>query len=371
MYPVASTQNRSFDASDIAGIDALYGSDLIATNTTISHQLLLQNDDGSVAIWQMSGTTIAGGGLIDMNPGTSWNAEAIGDFFHDGKTDILWQNADGSVAIWDMSGTSIIGGGAVGLNPGLSWQIKGTGDFFRDGKTDILWQNADGSVAIWDMNGASIIGGGAVGLNPGPSWQIKGTGDFFGDGKTDILWQSADGSVAIWDMTGTSIIGGGAVALNPGPSWHIKEVGDFYSDRKTDILWQNDSGELAIWDMNGVSIAAGGVVSTNPGPSWHAIGTDGIRFINGTSGTETLTASAGPDEFVLTSYTAGSHTVAGFDPTQDLIELSKALFASYSAVEAASTSLANSTLITLDPSSSLLLQDVTPGSLHSSNFVLI
>ncbi len=194
-------------------------------------------------------------------------------FFGDGNTAIVLQNNDGSVALWDMSGTTVVGGGLV-ANPGPTWHVKGTGVFFADGNTGIVLQNDDGSVALWDMSGTSIIGGGLV-ANPGPTWHIEGTGNFFGDGNNAILFQNDDGSVALWDMNGTSIVGGGLVAepradlahqghgqflrrrshrhplserqrvgravgherhqhyrrrscgVNPGPTWHIKGTGDF------------------------------------------------------------------------------------------------------------------------------------------------
>ena len=40
------------------------------------------------------------------NPGPSWHAVGTGDFNGDGRSDILWQNADGEVAIWEMNGAS-------------------------------------------------------------------------------------------------------------------------------------------------------------------------------------------------------------------------------------------------------------------------
>ena len=62
------------------------------------------------------------------------------------------QNDDGSVALWDMSAINIIAGGLASSDPGPSWHIKGTGgDFFGDGHTGIVLQNDDGSVALWDM----------------------------------------------------------------------------------------------------------------------------------------------------------------------------------------------------------------------------
>ncbi|MDR3539101.1 MAG: matrixin family metalloprotease, partial [Acetobacteraceae bacterium] len=208
MYPIVGPQNGTLDASDIAGIDALYGA---RANTTGAVSSLSVPPPSSPT--EPPAGFHAGSSLVST------------DFNGDGKSDILWQNDDSSVAIWQMSGVTIIGGGNIPLNPGPSWYAIGTGDFNGDGRSDILWQNANGSVAIWQMNGTAVVGGGDISLNPGPSWHVKGTGDFNGDGKSDILWQSDDGSVAIWEMNGTAIVGGGNIQLNPGPSWHVKGTG--------------------------------------------------------------------------------------------------------------------------------------------------
>jgi hypothetical protein len=42
----------------------------------------------------------------------------IGDFYGNGISDILWQNIDGQVAIWQMNGTTPIAGKLAGTNPG-------------------------------------------------------------------------------------------------------------------------------------------------------------------------------------------------------------------------------------------------------------
>jgi hypothetical protein len=47
---------------------------------------------------------------------------SVGDFFGDGHTDLVMQNTDGSVVLWDMSGSHIINAGVVG-NPGASWNV--------------------------------------------------------------------------------------------------------------------------------------------------------------------------------------------------------------------------------------------------------
>ena len=71
----------------------------------------------------MSGTNFIGGGGV-ANPGPTWHIKGTGDFNNDGHSDILWQNDDGSVAIWEMNGTNFIGGGGVG-NPGPNLAHQG------------------------------------------------------------------------------------------------------------------------------------------------------------------------------------------------------------------------------------------------------
>ena len=69
------------------------------------------------------------------------------DFNGDGKSDLLWQNDNGQVAIWELNGSTVIGSAILG-NPGPSWEVIATGDFNGDGKSDILWQNDTGEVDI-------------------------------------------------------------------------------------------------------------------------------------------------------------------------------------------------------------------------------
>ena len=64
---------------------------------------------------------IVNAGLVG-NPGPTWHVKGTGDFFGDGHTDLVMQNADGSVVLWDMSGSHIIKAGLVG-NPGASWNV--------------------------------------------------------------------------------------------------------------------------------------------------------------------------------------------------------------------------------------------------------
>jgi hypothetical protein len=325
--------------------------------------VLWQNDNGSPAIWLVNGPNQIGGATIS-NPGPSWHIKATGDFNGDGRADILWQNDNGTPAIWLMNGMTQVGGATL-ANPGPSWHVKAAGDFNGDGLSDILWQNTDGTAAIWLMNATTQIGGATLG-DPGASWHIKGTGDFNADGRADILWQNDDGSVAIWEMNATGTIASALVGT-PGAGWHVKGTGDYNGDGRADILFQGDDGTVAIWDMSATSYLAGAIIG-NGGTSWHTIGTDGMRFIGGAAGTGTLSATSEDDVFVFTSYAPGAHVISGFDPTHDLIEFSLAKFGSFAVVQASSTVSAGGTLIALGGGASLLVQSVLPASLNTGDF---
>ena len=81
----------------------------------------------------------------------------------------------------------------------------------------------------------------------------------------------------------------------------------------TDIVLQNDGGSVALWDMRGTSIVGGGLV-TNPGTAWSVVDNN-MQFIYSTSANETLVATpATPDEFVFSSFAAGSSTIDRIQP---------------------------------------------------------
>ena len=328
------------------------------------------NENGQVAIWQMQGTTVVSGSVLDNLVTTDWHMKATADFYHTGHSAILWQNDNGSVALWNMNGSTATSYDVLS-SPGSDWHVRGAANFYGDGNTDILWQNDSGQIAIWDMDGGSVAKWGVVDNNPGAAWQIKGTGDFYGNGHSDILLQNTNGQIAIWDMNGTTISQMGTVDSNPGSSWHVAGTADVNGDGKADITFKNDDGSVAVWEMNGSTVTAGGWVS-NPGSSWNLLGSGDMRFVASTGAGEMLTASpVVAEEFNMATAAAGDHTIMGFNTTQDMLALSAAQFGSFDAVQAATSNTGAGAMIDLGNSTSLLLPGVNPASLHASNFALV
>src|SRR5437588_805075 len=87
-----------------------------------------------------------------ITTGTAWHAKTSGDFDgNNGKADIAWQNDDGSVMLWLMNGTTIAQNTTLATNPGTAWHLKATGDLDGNGTSDLVFQNDNGAVMVWEM----------------------------------------------------------------------------------------------------------------------------------------------------------------------------------------------------------------------------
>ena len=373
--------------------------------------LLWQSTDGTIAAWEMNGTTIVAGAVV-ADPGSNWVADGTGDFTANGTTDILLQGNDGSVGVWQMNGLSLASG-AVIADPGTGWHVEGSGVFNATGTADIVLQADDGSVALWQTNGTSVTASNII-ADPGSAWHVAGTGNFGATGLSDIVLQNNAGDVALWQTNGTTLtasnviaqpgtawnvaatgvfngnqdivlqnqngsvelmqINGGTVASstvvgNPGSAWHVLSVGDYNGDGNSAILFQNNAGQDMSWEINGTTIANTATLGAVP-VNWQTIGQGTTNFVNGTTSTGTLAGSALNDEFVFTSSTAGSHVITGFDPMNDMLQLSAAQFTNYAGVQADTSTLSGSAVINLGGGSTLTLQGVLPSQLSAHNFQL-
>src|SRR6516162_3752187 len=245
--------------------------------------LVWQNDNGLVAIWQLQGTTpVQQHNLQQVDP--SWHVKAAADFDGNTVADVLLQNDNGTLALWELQNTATgpqflpNGQFNIGQNPGSTWHAVAAGDFNGDGRAGILIFNDDQlHAAIWEMNPTVVaIGPSGPFVQPGPpigpngvfteqvnlpstgstTWKPVAVADFNGAGKDDILWRNDNGAVAIWEMTGTA--DGQSIAIKANgqfnitqsvdPSWHVVAARDFNNEGKAGILWQNDNGAIALWE---------------------------------------------------------------------------------------------------------------------------
>jgi FG-GAP-like repeat len=219
--------------------------------------ILLSNTNGSVAVWQMNGGVIAKTSTIGTLT-SGWSIAGTADFNGDGKADVLLRNTNGTVAQWQTDGSTVTQASTVG-SLSADWTVAGTADFTGDSKADILLLNTNGTIALWEMDGATVVKGSSVGILTS-GWSIAGTGDFTGDGKSDLLFRNTNGNVAGWQMNGAAVAATAVVGSSTA-DWKMNGTGDINGDGKADILWRNDDGRVATWQMNGATVLAAGATS--------------------------------------------------------------------------------------------------------------
>jgi hypothetical protein len=218
--------------------------------------VFFQQTNGTLLVWQMSGTNFLGAKSPNKSVGAAWRMVGQDDFNRDGKIDFLFRDGSARLSVWFMNGTNFLS--AAFLRNGVAmtgWNVVGLNDFNRDGNKDILFQHTDGRLSVWFMNGTNYLSGSVLrnGQPAAPGWKAAGAQDLNGDGYADILFQNTtDGSLAAWLMIGAEYSSSVALRAGPAPStgWKLRGLGDFNLDGRTDLLWQNPSNALVSWLFN-------------------------------------------------------------------------------------------------------------------------
>ena len=246
-----------------------------------SQDIVLQDNDGFLAAWFMSGDDLKQASLFTPNNvgDAGWKAVGTSDFDSDNKTDLLFQHTDGSLAVWKLNGVTMTS--SVFLNPSSTgsadWKAVATADFNKDGKVDVLFQHTDGTLAIWYLDGVNLSSVATlVPGNSGPGWAAVGAGDINQDGNTDIVFQHTDGTLAVWYLVaGNNLLLPSLLSpQNPGDvNWRVVGTIDLNGDGKVDLLLQNRSDNtIAIWYMNKEKLILGKLLNpSNPGGTWRVV----------------------------------------------------------------------------------------------------
>ena len=223
---------------------------------------LLRHDDGTYRIdnidaGQLTSHTV---GAV----GTEWNFLDVGDFNHDGTSDILSQRfSDHLLLVHSIINDQVVGASFLGAIGG-DWSFHGVGDFNHDGTSDLLWQHdTDGQLLIHTIQNNQVTGASFLGAI-GTDWKFLGVGDFNNDGTSDLLWQhSTDGMLLVHDIQNNQVSGAaflGAVGSN----WHFAGVGDFNGDHTDDFLMQDENGTVRVYDMVNNQVTNSQVLETLP-----------------------------------------------------------------------------------------------------------
>ena len=227
----------------IAGVGDLFGNgidDVLWTSTSSNGQV--QTD-----IWKLASN---GQWSASVSPGShpaGYSVAGIGDWTGDGTDGVLWYDAsNGNVDEWQLnkgqwSGSVDLGSHPANATDGASYQIAGIGDFFGNGRDDVLWTsiNYDGTVStdIWELGSqGQWINSVSPGSHPA-GYAVAAVGDFTGNGTSDILWYNAStGDTDEWLINNGQWAGSVDLGTHPG-NYQIAGTGSFTGNHTSDVLW--------------------------------------------------------------------------------------------------------------------------------------
>jgi GH25 family lysozyme M1 (1,4-beta-N-acetylmuramidase) len=192
-------------------------------------------------------------GRTDFDPHGGAQVTLVGDFDHDGKSDIAWRKTGwGEWIIAYGNGTvnqHAFTDGRTDFNPIGGNQITLVGDFDGDAKSDLAWRKTGwGEWIIGFGNGVintHALTDGRTDFAGDTTSQMNFAADYDGDGKTDIAWRKTGWTEWIIDY-GNGVVNGHALTdgrtdFNPASNAQVAFAGDFNNfnaDKKCEIPWR-------------------------------------------------------------------------------------------------------------------------------------
>jgi len=201
-------------------------------------------------IWSLNNGHWAGSSTIGLHP-PGYDIAGIADFNNDGTSDVLWFNpTTRDTDIWTVINGHWAASNTIGLHP-AGYQIAGLGDFNHDGSVDVLWYNPTTTdTDIWLLNNGHWTASTTIGLHP-PGYQIAGIGDFNHDGTSDVLWfNPTTRDTDIWTVNNGHWAGSSTIGLHPA-GYQIAGTGDFNQDGTSDVVWSGlSNNDIDVWLVN-------------------------------------------------------------------------------------------------------------------------
>jgi hypothetical protein len=122
--------------------------------------IMWRSNDGVLTNWlgQANGAFANNFSNFNVIASSNWQIAGFGDFNGDGRNDILWRSNDGTVSDWlaNPNGGFTTNGSNYTIYATSNWHISAIGDYNHDGRSDIFWSSDAGEVSDWfgQANGA-------------------------------------------------------------------------------------------------------------------------------------------------------------------------------------------------------------------------